>query len=449
MKFGFGKIDITPRVGVGLYGFGPYLCRFSHQIHDPLYARALAASDDEHTVVIVSADLGGIPGYLAHQVRERVEKHAGLPPDSVMVHATHTHSGPTVSKNAIGWGILDDPYLQILPVRLAQACLQARENLADGTLQHAVVPAEGIGYNREHDQRPDLAEALSEDYRPAKPELTDTKAHVFRVDSERGMVGFLSYFSCHPVVSSESSRAITADFCGVATSLIEREHPGTIGPFLQGAHGNINTCVVHHQEQESLLALEVIASRYARSLRAGLRQAKPIDGEGVRSLRKAYRIGRKPVPTEELRRMLAESEAIVKADNASDADREVRFATVRLLSVQRELARQEAGVPFDETVELQGFRIGDLVMIGAPFELAQGYKQRVQDATSDQTLVLSLANDSLGYAPEAEAFEQPDNYAAYRVPVILGYPPFSSDIEDTLVNAFIEIDSLLRESALG
>ena len=43
-----------------------------------------------------------------------------------------------------------------------------------------------------------------------------------------------------------------------------------------------------------------------------------------------------------------------------------------------------------------------------------------------------------------EAFDQENNYAAKSSPYMLGCPPLSPDVEDTLVNALIEMDRLLR-----
>ena len=44
MQIGFGKVDITPRVGVELCGFGPHLHRYSVGVRDRLEARAMAVT---------------------------------------------------------------------------------------------------------------------------------------------------------------------------------------------------------------------------------------------------------------------------------------------------------------------------------------------------------------------------------------------------------------------
>jgi hypothetical protein len=436
MQFGFGKVDITPRVGVELFGYGPFLNRHSIAIRERLYARALAASDGVTTVVLVSCDLVGVSAEISAEVRERVHAETGVPGEQVCVHCMHTHSGPR-TKFTIGWGAADEPYLELLPKRIAAACIAAVGDLQPATLSHAVVPCEGLGYNREDEARPGLVEALREDWRPANPELTDTEAHVLRVAAGERTLGFASYFSCHPVVGPQVSRYIHSDFAGVATNLLERESPGAVGLFLQGCQGDINSCVVHHGEQESLLALDVIASRYARQVRPGLSLAAPVIGDAVRAISRPVRLTHDPVPEAELRKMLAEREAVLAAPGASDAEHDVRMATVYAIALRRELARLAADEPIGETIEVQALRLGDVVLVGAPLELMLRYKARVQAAFERPVLVLGLCNDMRGYAPRRESFGAEDNYAARIVPYLLGYPPFAPSIEDELVAALI------------
>jgi hypothetical protein len=57
-----------------------------------------------------------------------------------------------------------------------------------------------------------------EAWRPAKPELTDTKVHVVKAEADGRLLGFFSNFGCHPVVCSEETRYIHGDYCGVATN---------------------------------------------------------------------------------------------------------------------------------------------------------------------------------------------------------------------------------------
>ena len=440
LQLGFGKVDITPRVGVELLGYGPYLNRHSTAVRDRLHARALAVSDGESTVLLISCDLVGLARVTTEEVRQRVGEAHGIPADNVLVHAIHTHSGPVTYPN-IGWGDKDEPYLEVLPVRIVAACSEALADMKPGVLRHTVVPCEGIGYDREKLARPELADCLREDWRPESPETTDTEAHVLTVETEGQLRGFLSYFSCHPVIGSQVSRYIHGDFAGVATNLLEREHLGSIGLFLQGCEGNINSCVVHHDEQQSLLALDVIASRYARQVRPGIGEGNIVHGP-VRAMRRECRFTRAPLTEAELREQLALREAIIKAPGADDADQEVRMATVYAVAFRRALARLAVGDEGDYPVELQALRLGDLLLVGAPFEVMHRYKRRVQAEFERPALVMSICNYMVGYAPERECYLAEGNYAASMVPYLVDETPFTAGLEDEMVTAMV---GMLRE----
>ncbi|NLJ35983.1 MAG: hypothetical protein GX358_07130, partial [candidate division WS1 bacterium] len=162
MQFGFAKSDITPRVGVELSGFGPFLNRRSIAIRDRLWARAMAVCEGDRTIIVNSNDIIGVNRETAAQVRQLVTDATGVPGEAVMVHCTHTHSGPATGTYS-GWGETDLPYIELLPDRIAAACIQAVQSLQEATVSHAEVPCEGVGLNREYDiDAPPLEEVLSD-----------------------------------------------------------------------------------------------------------------------------------------------------------------------------------------------------------------------------------------------------------------------------------------------
>ncbi len=443
MKIGFGKVEITPRVGVELCGFGAFLHRRSIAVRDRLWARAMAVRVGEVTLVVVSNDLVCFGPDVIEPVRARVTAATGVPHDAVMVHCTHTHSGPAVDRALFGWGEIDEPYMALLPGRIAAACIQAVENLAEASISHAEVPCEGIGLNREYDRdAPPLDEVLREEWRPAVPERTNRTCHVLKVESGGRTIGFASYFGCHPVVCCQETRYIHGDYAGVATNLLERENPGAVGLFLQGAQGDINACVVHKPEPESLLALDIIAGRYARAVRAGLAQATPLAVESLAYRRQRHTFTRVPMSLDALRGWLAEKEAIVNAPGAADTDNEVRMAVVYQLTLRRLIAKLERNEPVAEPTELQGFRIGPLALFGTPFEVFHAVKEEfVAGAGAPIPLLLGLTNDSLGYVPDREVAAR-GGYAAQTVPIMKGSLPFA-DIQTELLAALRELDRAL------
>ena len=442
MKAGFAKIDITPRVGVQLRGFGPYLNRYSIGVRDRLWARAMAVSVGETVLVLVSCDLVSLELCVTHRIRSLVQKATGLPGKAVMVHCIHTHSGPATS-SVIGWGDIDHPYMEILPQKIARACIKAVEDLSKAKVSYAEVPCEGIALNREYDRdAPPLEEVLQDDWRPDRPERTDTTCHVIKVEAEGRIVGFLSYFGCHPVVCCQQTHYIHGDFPGVATNLLEREHPGAVGLFLQGAQGDVNSCVVHKPEQESLLALDIIAGRYANCVRRGLQSAVSMEVTSVDCVLREATFTRRKIPLRELRTMLERYEADLQRCDASDADMKVRMATVYVRSLRSLIARNKNDQLTKTTTEVQGFRIGSLKLLAAPFEIFQAIKNEVKSvARTSIPLVMGITNDCLGYATDKEIAKK-SGYATVQVAFMLGQLPFAN-IHDELVGELLKIDRAL------
>ena len=439
MRIGMGRSDLTPRVGVELAGFGPFINRHSVGVRDRLWARAMAfETDDGAPVVVVSNDICVIYRATTERVCELVQEATGVPPERVMVCCTHTHSGPE-SGGLIGWAQADPPWVELLPDRIARAAIAAIEDLRPATLSHARVPCEGIGVNREYDQRPTLEEALREDWRPAQPELTDTEANVLVARDEAGeMIGFAGSFGCHPVVCCAQTRWIHGDFCGVGTNLLEREHLGSVGLFLQGANGDVSTCVVHEPEQESLLALDVIAARYARAVRHGIAQAQPLEVDRIDAVRPEVQFSRREYSLDDFRALLAEQEAIIHA-GPSDDDREVRMAVVRATAYRRFIDAMEQGRQIVHPTFIQGMRIGPLGLYAAPFETFQAVKNDILGgAAAPIPLLVGVANDSLGYAPDRTVAAR-GGYAADQVPLMQGTLPFAN-IHDELVEALLGLD---------
>lgn len=442
MRLGFAKVDITPRVGVELCGFGPYLNRHSIAVRDRLWSRGLACELDGRILLVIANDLVGVSAETTARVRDLVQARAGVPPEAIMVHCTHTHSGPTTFP-LNGWGDADAPYMEILPGRLAEAGLQALRNLEPAELRFAEVPCEGLGLNREYDRdAPPLEQVLCEDWRPLRPELTDTTCRVLSAWSPRGLLGFAVSFGCHPVVCCSSTRYIHGDYAGVATNLLEREHPGCVGLFLQGAQGDVNSCVVHKPEPEALLALDVIAGRFARQARVGLAAGQPVAVDRLRWASKQVEFSRKQWSAEEIRERLAEQETMLHAPGASDEDGRVRMATVFAKAYRRLLKLMEWGKPLSGPTELQALGIGPLTLLASPFEAMQAIKNEVLlKAQSPIPLFLGLSNDLLGYAPDRTAARR-GGYAADTVPLMLGILPFAN-IHDELVAGLLDVEAAL------
>lgn len=439
MRIGFGKRDITPRLGVELYGYSGYLNRYATAVRDRLWARSMAVSDGKQTAVVVSCDLIFITRELAAEVRRRVGQTTGLHDACIMVHATHTHSGPCLRlpyHNAY-----DPPYMEMLPRRIAGSCIDAVRSMQEGEILHATVPCEGMGTNRVYDKFNYGQEALDDGFRPAKPERTDTSCHVLKVLTGGRMSGFISYFGCHNVVGGPGCTYIHGDYAGIATGLLEREEPGSVGLFLQGAEGDVNAAACCFGNAQVVGALDIMAGRYARAVRHGLAVAKPIEADGVRVTRRRTRFTHRPVPLSDLRERLAEEDIVIENPEVDDTDETFRWAVLRSQALRSIIERVEHGASFEEETEVQGIRIGPVALLGAPFEIFQAIKNETVDkAQAPVPLVLSVTNDEQGYAVDRTAAQDETDYAARTVPLWKHTMPYD-DIHGELVSALLALDA--------
>ena len=444
MKAGFYEVDITPRVGVALCGFGPFLNRYSVGVRDILKARVAAFQLGKSKAVIISCDLIGLSAELVIHIKKRISAETDLNPVNIMLHCTHTHSGPNTG-NYLGWGKADPPYLELLPGRIIKACFVALKKLESVEVYNAESTCQGIALNREYDiDAPPLEEVLDESWRPSKPELTDTVCQVFKFVSKKmgKMIGFMTYFGCHPVVCCQKTRYIHGDFCGVALNNLEKENPDSVGLFLQGAQGDVNSCVVHKPEKESLEALNIIAERFAKSVRRGLDNSKKIKVDSLESISIMQKFSIKKVSLKTLRKMLAERETIVYADNARDDDRATRMAVVGMLSIRSIIGRMQRGDDMVPIAELQGIKLGPIKFLAAPFEIMQAIKNDViAKAQTKIPLVMGITNGALGYAIDKTVAAR-GGYAVDTVPIIAGMLPYAN-IHEELVEALLKLESML------
>ena len=98
LRYWAGEVLITPPLGTPLAGY--FTERRAKGVCDDLYASILILRKGSKAVVIVACDLCSVPESLAESIRKSVAEKLDMPSCSVVVSATHTHTGPQ-------WGILN------------------------------------------------------------------------------------------------------------------------------------------------------------------------------------------------------------------------------------------------------------------------------------------------------------------------------------------------------
>lgn len=457
-RAGFGRADITPRVGVPLAGFGPYLNRNSTEVLKPLMARVGAFQSGEIAALLISLELCGLTRELEARIRSVVAEETGIPEDAIFLGSTHTHSGPQTVGH-IGWGFTDDLYVETLPHRVAAAARRAVEGREPATLQYAHAPCEGLAINREldaaYERHLPVDTFLDPSWRPAKPELTDTFCDLIVIQGKAGPIGLLHHFGCHPVVCCDFNTQIHGDFVGLASHQLEEAHPGVVALFFPGALGDVNPSISHRSPEDSLRALEVIARRYAACVEDGLNSAEPLKPElRVKSRWTAFpRVDWDLATVNEKIRELEErlhqpgiDDNPLEGGDGNPLERR-GMDMVRLMGLRKLRDRMRFGLDLNPKARLTGIRLGSVQLLGAPFEIYQSSKNSIRSAVGgERTLVTSLVNGALGYAPDAESYAR-NGYSAEFVPLMKGDLPHrcvSGVLEEALTGIGHELEGAKR-----
>src|SRR5262249_11787252 len=90
-KAGFAERDMSP--AVGMEQPGGYGKAYHRAFHDPCKARAVVFDDGKSRVAIVGIEPLFIRGQSVQAIRSAIEKRTGIPSGSILISASHTHSG--------------------------------------------------------------------------------------------------------------------------------------------------------------------------------------------------------------------------------------------------------------------------------------------------------------------------------------------------------------------
>ncbi len=360
MRAGAARLEITPeRDGLWLAGHGRPR-RFSG-VRDPLWVRTLYLEGGDFSAALSCLDLVGLRKVHVDQVRRRAA--AILPPDRLLLFATHTHDAP----DTIGywgprlWGViprgsgLDPDYLDQVEERTVESLRQAKANAVPVEVDAACaeVPAE-----------------LTRNVR--RPRFKEDNVYVLRFRDPGGRtVAVLSNYPCHPEMLGASNRRISAEFPGELHRVVEAGLGG-VSIFFQHALGGLVTGAglpegrpPPPEEAEALLVRlgTTLGQKIVEALERG---GDPVDlGLGLRLARRTFtvplknrrlyraaRFGLIPVSREELEARLLRTETSL-----------LELGPVRMVTVP--------GEPLPEV----GFQIQAILNCRYPFVLSLGCDQ--------------------------------------------------------------------------
>jgi len=395
--------DITPQ---GAFWMGGYAARRgpSEGVLGTIHAKALVLEDAEGSrLAILTYDLIGIPRTMRDRVAERVASTWGIASDRLLLNASHTHCGPMIRVYRPPWGgepravydrIPDDEetewvertiaYRDFLVEASVELVGEALTRMEPATLSWSRARC-GFSMNRRTPLGPGQWRNA-----PNPDGPVDQEVPVLRIRGEGDELRAVLFgYACH--ATTLSVMEINGDWPGRAQSLFEKEHPGTIALFLNGASGDQNPYPRR---------LRVYLERHGQSMVTSIEAAIETEGRPVTGPLRAA-ISWCPVryrhPTRE------ELEEKARSPDRYDA-RHARFL-LEWWDEQGELAR-------DYAVPVQVIRFGEsLTLVALGGEVVVDYAHRVRNEIGEKSggspvWFAGYSNDVMGYIPSERVLSE-------------------------------------------
>lgn len=411
LKAGAATSNITPPLGVGIIGgFVPFPAT---HVHDELHARCLVLDDGAGKLAIVVCDLLGVDRIVSDQARELIRKDLGIPPDRVLISATHTHSAgsalgddPRVIKQTM------DEYQRFTVLRIVDGVKRANNLLRPAEIGIGSVDVPEHVFNRRWHLREGTMPpnpfggidkvkmnpgAGSKDLlEPAGP--TDPTVSFLAVREAAGgkPIAIFATYSLH-YVGGVGAGHISADYFGMFCEALA-EKAGAAGqavPFVglmaNGTSGDINNINFRSPrpakkayEQMRFVADDVAAKVADSATKVGYKARARLDA----------RYTELPIGTRRPDAAMLEWADKTIADASKDP------AKGNLPAIYARRVRRMAEHPATLPMPLQVLRVGDAAVASMPCEVfcEIGIEYRKRSAIKPAWMV-SLAHGYYGYLP--------------------------------------------------
>jgi hypothetical protein len=439
LLLGVSKTDITPPVGGELLG---YAVLESTGVIEPLMAKAMVLSNENKTVAIITCDLLGISGDITAAVRKGIAKKSKLIRcEDIMICASHTHGGPSTMTNYHTDVGHDKPYLKRLVNNLVDVVCKAEKNLEPVTWGLGSGKAT-FNINRRLPVNGDVLLA------PNPKGVCDHEVQVVRFDTLAGKTkGILFNFTCHATVMGGSK--IHADYPGAAKTVVEKECPGAMAFFTNGACGNVRPMFKPRNAKTfgggTPEAIKKAGDMLGKEVLRVAKKIKTNQTSDIRTISKVVRFPLEKTPTiPELQREIKEHQNNIRTMKSENKPLPFILQENQYLSWCKTMLKRATNKTLHPWLdgEMQLFKIGNLILVGLPGEIFCEYGLAIKKLCKPATaMIAGFTNECLAYFPTAKAIREggfePYSYKGY------GFPSrFSEKIESVFLNS---IETLYRK----
>ncbi|MCS7225051.1 MAG: hypothetical protein NZ959_10940 [Armatimonadetes bacterium] len=353
-----------------------------------LRATAFVLESHDLQVAIVSCDILMISQQdLADPLRE-IEDTYAIPSSHILVTCTHTHHAPSTVK-VHGYD-KDQTFVKRVQRAIVEAVGKAQKNArssADDRMMYWLGLESSVGQNSRlllSDGTIYWVGPRDDAIRPTGP--FDGELPVLTIADEKGRLkGVLFSHACHNIGTIKGA-VRSPSFYGLAAQELESKL-GAVAAYLPGAAGSSHNLSLPTQEA---------VHRIKSAVKDALRRAPTIRSEPIQAVKKPF--------TYRIRHFNDDAEEEQVSYYCTKRIGKGAEKTIEVFRQMRQSLSSEQGK--ERTTELQAMRLGDIALIALPGEvftiLGWEIKRR---SPFRNTIVVSLANDWIGYLPDEEGFD--------------------------------------------
>jgi len=457
LHVGVAETDITPPQGFPMAGY--YHERLATGQRDPLKAKAMAFRQGETRAAFVVADLTGIARALYIEVRRLASKETGIPPQNIVVSATHSHTAPDYTGRLYEY--LSDPktadaksYPAKLINGLVSAIVAADKSAAPAMLAAGSAQQDfPVAFNRRFVMRDGSVRtwqrlANQDVVRAAGPIDPEIGLLTIRHESDDAPRGVLSNFALH--LDTVGGQLWSGDYpYYIEQALRKKLGSELVSVFGAGTCGDINHSDPTRTERNKT---DVIGNALAATIESGLPQLKEIVAPDFQVRTTTVDFPLQAVTQSQLDRAVELIPAAVAGEKVDFFDLVSAYKAVMLDELRNQpsrvtssdflswgLTHQWAGVGESLPVEVTTMTIGsDVALVFLPGEVFVDLGLAIKRGSPYRTtLVIELSNcvETI-YIPTRAAYAG----GSYEVTNATGQPGNG----EMLVEAALK---LLRESA--
>lgn len=418
-KVGFGRVDITPPMTIGIDGY--YIPRSADGVLDTLDATAVALEYGKTRALLISLDVVGIKDEFALAIRKNIEELTGVSQDAIFISATHTHTGPVMGGedgDIADFNDLEKKYNGMLFHKTTDAAILALNDLKSAKMGYGIGQAPNVAFVRRFRMKdgsvktnpgvnnPDIVAPIGD---------VDERVSVVRFDRENAETVVLVNFANHPDVVGGNK--ISGDWPALLCDTVEKTIDNTKCIFFNGAEGDVNHVNVHPKPGDfngMFNDFDDVSRGYshalyiARVVTGGVLQCYDkvnyVEVDSLKYLQKMISVESNMPTPEEIPEAIRINE-LHEAGRDAELPYEGMMLTTVVAEAQRMVKLKDGPASFE--MRMGGIAVGPVAFIGLPGEAFTDIGRAIKDTEGyDLIIPCGLTNGYKGYFPMKDAYDE-------------------------------------------